>query len=288
MITLTNWLPSLIAGFTFYGGGGKGGGGKQTVSNQLDPVIQQGVQQNINLANQIGARPYQAYTAPRIAGLSPEQYITGQRYAQLAGGPQTFAQGMQNLSQYQNPYQQQVIDTTLSDLDRQRQLQQQQTNAGAVSRGAYGGSRQAIAEAENARNYADIGARTAAGLRSQGFDNATNLLGRDITTSQNALQGLNTFGEQQRQLQQSALDQAYADFMAEKQYPEQVLAMRNATVNSSPTGGMQTMSGQTTRPNFLGGAIGGGLTGYSLAPMLGATGPMGAAVGAGLGLLGVL
>jgi hypothetical protein len=35
-------------------------------------------------------------------------------------------------------------------------------------------------------------------------------------------------------------------------------------------------------------AAGGALTGASLAPMLGATGPMGAAIGAGFGLLGGL
>lgn len=293
MITLFNWLPLLVDFFTFYGGGGKGGGGSQTVSNRLDPVISRGVQANIDLANQIGARPFQPYTAPRIAGLSPEQFLTGQRYAQLASGPQTFAQGLQNISQYQNPYTNEVVNTTLSDIDRQRQMQQQQVNAQALSRGAFGGSRQAVAEAENARNFADIGARTAAGLRSQGFNTAAQMLGQDIGTSQQALQGLNTFGEQQRQLQQAALDQAYSDFMMEKQYPEQILALRNATVNTSPAGSTQTTSGGTTRPNFLGGALGGGLTGYSLAnsgilgATIGANPLLGAGIGAGIGLLGL-
>lgn len=289
MITIFNWLPNLIDYFTFYGGGGKGGGSKnQTTTNNLDPVIRAGVQQNIDLANQIGARPYQAYEAPRLAGLSPEQYMAGARYGQLSTGPQTFAQGLQNINQYQNPYTQQVVDTTLSDLDRQRQMQQQQINAQAASRGAYGGSRQAVAEAENARNYADVGARTAAGLRSQGFDRATNMLQGDIGIAGQALGRFADFGEMQRQLQQQGLDLAYQDFMAEKQYPEQILALKSSAVNSSPAGSTQTATGLGQRSNFLGGAIGGGLSGYALGSQIGAIGgPLGAVGGAVLGgLLG--
>ena len=48
----------------------------------------------------------------------------------------------------------------------------------------------------------------------------------------------------------------------------------------------QTMTAPKANPVTM--AAGGALTGASLAPMLGATGPMGAAIGAGFGLLGCL
>lgn len=89
-----------------------------------------------------------------------------------------FLQG--NIGAYQNPYTEQVINTSLADLDRARMMQQQGVNAQALSRGAFGGSRQAISEAENNRNFLDQQARTSAGLRQQGFDTAAGLMQQDM------------------------------------------------------------------------------------------------------------
>ena len=69
----------------------------------------------------------------------------------------------QNMQQYMNPFTQQVVDTSLQDLERSRQLTQQQGAAQAVKAKAFGGSRQGVAEAETNRAYADQAARTAAG-----------------------------------------------------------------------------------------------------------------------------
>lgn len=93
-------------------------------------------------------------------------------------GAQNFLQG--DVQRYMNPYTQNVIDSSMRDIDRARQLQRQQVNAQALSRGAFGGSRQAIAESENNRNYLDQQARTSAQLRSQGFDTAANLMQTDM------------------------------------------------------------------------------------------------------------
>lgn len=88
-----------------------------------------------------------------------------------------------NIKQYMNPYIDEVVNTSLNDIDRARVLQQQQVNAQAASRGAYGGSRQAIAEAENNRNFTDQFARTAAELRARGFDTAAGLAVSDMDRS---------------------------------------------------------------------------------------------------------
>ena len=85
-----------------------------------------------------------------------------------------------NLGAYQNPFQSQVIDNTLDDLNRARQLQIQSDQDAAIGRGAFGGSRSALLESETNRNFAEQAARTAGNLRAQGFDKATSLAGQDI------------------------------------------------------------------------------------------------------------
>ena len=85
-----------------------------------------------------------------------------------------------DLSPYMNPYESAVVDNTLSDLDRARQLQQQTIGANATAAGAFGGARHALREAENNRNFFDQAARTAATLRLAGFDNAQQMGLTDI------------------------------------------------------------------------------------------------------------
>ena len=85
-----------------------------------------------------------------------------------------------DLGAYQNPFQSQVIDNTLDDLNRARQLQIQSDQDAAIGRGAFGGSRSALLESETNRNFADSVAKASGNLRSQGFDRATSLAGQDI------------------------------------------------------------------------------------------------------------
>jgi len=86
-----------------------------------------------------------------------------------------------DLGAYQNPFQSQVIDNTLDDLNRARQLQIQSDQDAAIGRGAFGGSRSALLESETNRNFAEQAARTAGDLRARGFDTATSLAGQDIS-----------------------------------------------------------------------------------------------------------
>ena len=110
--------------------------------------------------------------------------------------PQTIAGT--DLSAYMNPYESQVVDQSLQDLERARQMQANQLGAQASQAGAFGGSRQAIMESELGRNYLDQAARTASGLRQAGFQNAQQLAGQDIgfglAGSQNRQAAANTLG----------------------------------------------------------------------------------------------
>jgi len=63
--------------------------------------------------------------------------------AGLTGAP-TSAQ----IQQYMSPYQSQVIDTTLSEFDRQRAIQEKNIADQAIASGAFGGGREGVQRAE--------------------------------------------------------------------------------------------------------------------------------------------
>lgn len=116
------------------------------------------------------------YGASTIAGVGPIQAQQVQA-GQLAGT---------SLSPYMNPYENQVVQQSLADLERSRQMQQNQVGAQATAAGAFGGSRQGIAEAETNRAFAEQAARTASGLRQAGFTQAQQAAQQDIGTRMQA------------------------------------------------------------------------------------------------------
>ena len=86
-------------------------------------------------------------------GYNPQQVAA----QQAVGGIQT----------YMNPYTQQVIDLAGQDIERQRQMTQNQLGAQAQAAGAFGGSRQGVAEAMTNSEFARQMAETTAGLVSR-------------------------------------------------------------------------------------------------------------------------
>lgn len=85
------------------------------------------------------------------------------------------------IGRYRDPYENQVVNTALSDIDRARQLATNDARSRATLSGAFGGDRAALVEAETNRAYLDQAARTAAQLRSQGFDRAAGLAESDAS-----------------------------------------------------------------------------------------------------------
>ena len=89
--------------------------------------------------------------------------------AQIASGA---AISPQIAQQFMSPYQQQVIDTTLADFDRQAQMQEQRIADQAAARGAFGGARQGVLESEFRAGSDRNRAALQAGLLQQGFGQA--------------------------------------------------------------------------------------------------------------------
>ena len=135
----------------------------------------------------------QGATTPRLAGFSPDQvqafdlarqgigsyqpYMDVASEAALTGydqGGDLMRRSSQygDLSRYQNPYQQQVIDTTMSEMRRQQEIQQDKLDAQAALGGAYGGSRHGVAEAETERGHDQNRATMLAQLNQSGYNAA--------------------------------------------------------------------------------------------------------------------
>lgn len=111
-----------------------------------------------------------------------------------------------DMGAYQSPYQQQVIDLALQDIQRQSDLARGQAQSRAIGAGAFGGSRSALIESEATRPFAEQAARTAASLRQSGFQQAQQAAQVDLARQQQ----LGVFGAeqaQQRALQQAQLEQ---------------------------------------------------------------------------------
>ena len=78
--------------------------------------------------------------------------------------------------QYMSPYQQDIIDTTLTEFDRQRQAQQAQQSAATLGvPGAFGGGREGVLQSEYQTGSDRNRAALQAGLLQQGFTQAQGL-----------------------------------------------------------------------------------------------------------------
>ena len=118
----------------------------------------------------------------------------GSAIGQTAGATYDF--DPTSYQQFMNPFTEDVIATTQADIARQGQMQQNVLGGQAVGAGAFGGSRQGIAQAEIARNVMDQQARTGAQLRSAGFQQAQNLAQQAAATrAQQALRQAQLTGQ---------------------------------------------------------------------------------------------
>ena len=115
-----------------------------------------------------------AGTGTGIGGYQPllQEATAGTR---AATGQALRAEGMYNQDitrQFMDPFQQEVIDASLRDISRAGEIERQKLSDAAVGAGAFGGSRDALLQAEQYRGQMQQMADTAARLRSAGFQQA--------------------------------------------------------------------------------------------------------------------
>ena len=111
--------------------------------------------------------------------------ITADQIAQQNASPQVMAERLANtnMAQYMNPYTDQVIRANETDVLRGANMGLDMLGAQAQAAGGFGGSRHGIAMGEMGRGVADTLARTSAGLRQAGYQNAQQMAGQDIANN---------------------------------------------------------------------------------------------------------
>lgn len=333
------------------GKGGGGGGGSapppssQSVSNTTIPVYARPYVERMlgksEALTDIGQNPYQNYGGQRIAEFNPTQQAAFQEAisrqsasqlapatglatasglgslgvaGQMAGAGQRYASQATNpfaTQAYMSPYIQNALQPQLEEMQRQYAITGQQEKGRATGAGAFGGTRQALMQAENQRNknmamnqaiglgYQDAfraaqqAQQFGANLGLQGYQGALSGLGQagqagsalgQLGQTQFAQESaLNAERQkigavQQAQAQQS-LDLAYQDFLKQRNYPYQQLAFQSDMLRGLPLS--QAAQSIYSAPPSMGSQLGGlGMT------ALGIYGQSGGFRGANGGMVG--
>lgn len=291
-------------------------GSKKTTTNNSTSVAEMPAfqkefltQEVLPFAKDIAARDFEAYKGDRVAGLTPLQQQAMRGYGGLQSGAQQYGEAADiyrdigqtqagqlattNLDPYMSPYQQSVIDASLRTLGGAQEQALNQQGAQATAAGAFGGSRQGIAEAETRKAYgqqasdlvtrqmqagfenaqkaaqADMARQMqAATLRGQGAAGLGAAAGQSLAAQQSVLGAQMQAGENARMLQQADLDNDYAEFMRRQQFPLTGLNALTLGASGIPAG-YGTTTGSSTQMTRTGG----------MGPALGAIGSFGMGMG---------
>ena len=111
-----------------------------------------------------------AQQAAQQPGFGTATSALGQGISALGGAAQRFAPS--DVQGFMNPYQQQVIDESLRQINRQGDIARQNLQAQAVRSGAFGGSREGIQRAELERALSEQRNAAIVGGLSQGYQSA--------------------------------------------------------------------------------------------------------------------
>ena len=219
-----------------------GGGTTSTSSSSVDPDVKAAYLRNLEEAR------------ATAAGLGQKQFAPFPEY------------NLGMVQQYMNPYEQQVIQGTLGDIERARQGQISAEGAAATAAKAFGGTRQGVTRSLVDEAALRNATNAVAQLRQGGFTQAQNL-----GLSQGALR---------QQYEQSKLDAARGLGLER-------LGVSQGALSLQPSAGTQSAPLYTNQAtSALGGALGGARLGSLIG---GEKNPEYAGYGAGIGgLLGFL
>jgi hypothetical protein len=206
----------------------------------------------------------------------------GQQYMGMATDPYATAAFM-------SPFMQNVVDIQKQAAIRDAQKTQLGANLGAARQGTYGGARQLLAQTERERalggQLGDIQARglqsafeqarqaqqfgAELGLRGTGQAiQAGQTLGQLGTAQQQTdlqrLAAQESVGSQQRAIEQQMLDQRYADFLRQRDYPMEQLGYYSSLLRGLPVGLSSTQTTYAAPPSMVSQVAGLGLAGYGL------------------------
>lgn len=252
-----------------------------TIPEELKPFVTDVLEKSKAIQERREVEGYVPFSGPRIAEFSPEQTQAFENIKGLVGQGQqyfdpaarltaasAFAPTAPQVSQFMNPYLQNVVDIQQREARRSADVERQQLGAQAVAAGGFGGSRQAILEAEQARNLqqqlGDIQARGLAGAyedaqaRLQQQRERERLAGAQFATlgqvapgqAFRELSALEAIGAQRQGQQQQALDIAQQEYEIARTFPERTLQDYQSIIRgyAAPIPASTIQRSQTTKP----------------------------------------
>lgn len=257
---------------------------KTTSTTEIPKWLESGSQFATGRAREIADRPYVEYTDQRIAGLDPSEqqaYDLAQQGVGMWGGDLDRAREMTergsqsfldaDVQGYMNPYVEGALEPAARELREEGQRQQQRVGQQAGMTGAFGGSRQAILEAETGRGSTEALSDLYGRGYERAFESATERFDSDRAAAARGaeqfralgaqgqqqftqdMQNLLTTGGLKRQLDQAGLDFDYSQFLEARDWDITNLQPLLATLASVP---YSTKSTNKTKTSGLGNAIG--------------------------------
>jgi len=268
-------------------------------------------QANLLRAAEAAFEEYQPYGGPRQALAGPAQREAREGFSGLASiAAPSYTEALEqarlgatqlagaDITPFMSPFQQGVTDIALREARRQGDIQREELASQATRAGAFGGSRQALQQAEAERNIQQNLADIQATGSQRAYESALAQLAADRSAAAGAapqLAALGTglqqtlttglkeaelAGERERAERQGALDIAYQDFLTQRQYPLAQASGLQSLLGGATVPG-STLSTTFGQPPSVGGQIGGlGLTALGLLGSGGAFGPGGMLAGA--------
>jgi len=256
----------------------------QRTSGETPAYIEGPATQAIATAGELTDRPYPLFDGQRIAGFNQDtnQGFQGVRDNQNVWEPytdnalQNIQASSQNVNQadidrYQNPYIEDVVNTTLGELDRSHNRNVNKIHADQVGRGSYlNEDRRAVIDNLANESNERVKAETAGKLRAAGFSDAMdiaqgekNRLAKTAgisaaaapTVSQlgytDAL-GLQDIGSRQQAQEQANLSLEHQDFLDQFYYDQDQLNYLMSIIQGAPFQGSQTSTTNTPVPQSNG------------------------------------
>lgn len=247
-------------------------------------------------AQQVAQTPYNPATQSQVAGLTPQQqqgfqgisnaqgiatpYLnSAASYANQGAAPIT----SQQIANYENPFQSQVTDATIANMNETNGEQQQQVKGNAALQGALGGDRTAVAQGELARQQGLANNQTLANLNSANYSQALGAAQQDASREGQAAYTMGNLGglaqnaaytdtgqllqsgAAQQQQQQNVLNANTSNAQQQQQYPFQTTQWLASLESGLGAASGTNSQSQTTSPgpSVLGQVAGLGLTAAS-------------------------
>ena len=224
-----------------------------TLTEKLIPVLGQPIDTSKFAPTVAAQDPLQLQAVQQASGLGSFEPFLTQAGADAAAAQQFT--GPQAFQEFMSPYQQEVIDTSLAALQRERDIARQQLGTQAVQLGAFGGGRQGLQEgafdAETALGKAQLEAQ----LRQQGFQQAQQ-------AAQQAFANQQALSTQQQGLAQLAPQLAQQQITGLQQLGQGQQAQSQAILDAQANAAREAAFEEQQRLGFVGQQLTGLIGGY--------------------------